>query len=66
MIEGRYSCTGIEVIRTELSLPARNEEATDAIRGQSNGQIEVLFDIVPNVIRLRHVLLLLLLVKSSK
>ncbi|KAK1572923.1 hypothetical protein Q3G72_007815 [Acer saccharum] len=26
---GRYSCTGIEVIRTELSLPARNEEATD-------------------------------------
>lgn len=54
------------MIRTELSLPARNEEATDAIRGQSSGQIEVLFDIVPNVIRLRHVLLLLLLVKSSK
>lgn len=29
LFEGRYSCTGIEVIRTELSLPARNEEATD-------------------------------------
>lgn len=40
LFEGRYSCTEIEVIRTELSLPARNEEARDAIRGQSNRQIE--------------------------
>lgn len=36
-------CKGIEVIRTELSLPARNEEARDAIRGQSKGQIEEWF-----------------------
>ena len=43
LFEGRYSCTGIEVIRTELSLPARNEEATDAICGQSKGQIEEWF-----------------------
>lgn len=43
LFEGRYSCTGIEVIRKELSLPAKNEEARDAIRGQSNGQIEEWF-----------------------
>jgi len=29
LFEGRYSCTGIEVIRRELSFPARNEEARD-------------------------------------